>query len=101
MAQIRHSLPALLAELDTDPIYQLSLNRKELFHSNLLAWLATHFTAEAVEVFGPWSPQAGDGHRGREIADRETGASPMRRSHDTPPRQFEGVHLNYRICLIA
>src|SRR5712692_12078505 len=66
-------LPALLAELDADPIYHLSLNSKEPFHSNLLAWFGTHFSAEAAEVFGPWSGQSQDGHQGREIGERETG----------------------------
>jgi len=35
--------------------------------------VATHFTAEATEVFGPWSDQSEDRHQGREITERETG----------------------------
>jgi hypothetical protein len=42
---------AVCEELRADPLHNLSLNSKELFHSNLLAWLATEYPQEVAMVF--------------------------------------------------
>lgn len=60
---------AVCEELRADPLHNLSLNSKELFHSNLLAWLATEYPREVVTIF-EGIVGAGDPGEGS-VADRE------------------------------
>jgi hypothetical protein len=55
--------------LRADPLHNLSLNSKELFHSNLLAWLATEYPREVATIF-EGIVGAGDPGEGS-VADRE------------------------------
>lgn len=48
-----HDLDALRAS----PLFNLSLSSKELFHSNLIAWLCTRHPAAAAALFGPEFPE--------------------------------------------
>lgn len=52
-------LPDLCEALRLDPLHNVSLGGKELFHSNLLAWFAERHTILAEEVFRD-SARAGD-----------------------------------------
>lgn len=49
-------LRELCAELDAEPLLHLSLQSKELFHSNWLAWLCERHEDVAVAVFSTWVP---------------------------------------------
>lgn len=53
----------LCAELHAEPLLYLSLHSKELFHSNLLAWLCETHPDVASEVFARWVPADGDATR--------------------------------------
>ena len=44
-------LPSVAAELAADPLYQLSTAGQELFHTNMLFWLATQHPAESAPVW--------------------------------------------------
>jgi hypothetical protein len=44
-------LPSVAAELTADPLYQLSTAGQELFHTNMLFWLATQHPAESAPVW--------------------------------------------------
>jgi len=48
------SLVAACKELRVDPLHNLSLGSKELFHSNFLAWFAQGYPQDAAEVFADW-----------------------------------------------
>jgi hypothetical protein len=55
-------LRRVVAELAADPLYQLSTAGQELFHSNMLYWLATQHPAESAPVwarFGVDPPTTG------------------------------------------
>lgn len=41
-----------------EPMFHLSLNSKELFHSNLLAWFIETYPAEASAAIAPWTSRA-------------------------------------------
>ena len=43
-------------KLAREPVFQMSLNSKELFHSNILAWFCSSFPDEARQVFSEWVP---------------------------------------------
>lgn len=43
-------------KLALEPVFQMSLNSKELFHSNILAWFCNSYPKEAREVFSQWVP---------------------------------------------
>ena len=49
-------LTGLVRKLECDPIFIMSLNSKELFHSNLLAWLIRSFPAVTEAVTGSAAP---------------------------------------------
>jgi hypothetical protein len=50
--------------LATNPLFHLSLNSKDVFHSNLLAWFADRYPSEADAAFKSWaSPRPGTPHR--------------------------------------
>lgn len=63
-------LIAACHELREDGLHHLSLNSKELFHSNLLAWFAERYPAAAADAFDglacPGEPGPG------EVVERET-----------------------------
>lgn len=44
-------LPGVVAELAADPLYQLSTAGQELFHTNMLFWLATRHPDESAPVW--------------------------------------------------
>jgi hypothetical protein len=44
-------LASVVTELATDPLYQLSTAGQELFHTNMLFWLATQHPAESTPVW--------------------------------------------------
>lgn len=52
------NLQAICSKLEVNPVFQMSLNSKELFHSNVLAWFCKTFPKEAQEVFGQWVPSS-------------------------------------------
>ena len=45
----------LCTELWEEPLFHLSLNSKELFHSNLLAWFIETYPQEASAALSPWT----------------------------------------------
>lgn len=45
---------ALCAALTEEPLWHASLGSKELFHSNLLAWMVDRFPVLTRQVFEPW-----------------------------------------------
>jgi hypothetical protein len=47
-------VPALCAELEREPLFHMSLGSKELFHSNLIAWLVESHHDRMRRVFEPW-----------------------------------------------
>ena len=50
-------LAAICSELQAEPLFHLSMQSKELFHSNLLAWLCEAHPAIATSVFATWIPE--------------------------------------------
>ena len=46
----------LTKQLDENPLFHFSLNSKELFHSNFLAWYFDRYPSLARHVFTRWSP---------------------------------------------
>jgi hypothetical protein len=44
-------LPRVVAELAADPLYQLSTAGQELFHTNMLYWLATQHSGESAPLW--------------------------------------------------
>jgi hypothetical protein len=48
------------AALQEEPLWHASLGAKELFHSNMLAWLAETYPGETREVFAPWLLEGDD-----------------------------------------
>jgi hypothetical protein len=46
--------------LDDEPMFHLSLQSKELFHSNFLAWICKSYPDSAVRVFSKWVPSNSD-----------------------------------------
>lgn len=53
-ADIRDHVEGLCAALDAEPMFHLSLQSKELFHSNLIAWLCERHPDVGAQVFGRW-----------------------------------------------
>jgi hypothetical protein len=51
---------SVLAELVSEPLYHASRGSKELFHSDLLAWMARTFPDVAARVFAPWLVPSAD-----------------------------------------
>ena len=49
-------MQAICDKLALEPVFQMSLNSKELFHSNILAWFCNSYPKEAREVFSQWVP---------------------------------------------
>jgi hypothetical protein len=49
-------IQAICDKLALEPVFQMSLNSKELFHSNILAWFCESYPKEAREVFSQWVP---------------------------------------------
>ncbi|CAA9215759.1 MAG: hypothetical protein AVDCRST_MAG93-222, partial [uncultured Chloroflexia bacterium] len=47
----RQDLEQIVPELESSPLFQLSLASKELFHSNFLAWLGIQYPRETGRVF--------------------------------------------------
>ena len=47
-------MDALIRALTDEPLLPASLGAKELFHSNLLAWMCQRFPEQARQVFRPW-----------------------------------------------
>ena len=45
---------SLVAQLVEEPLLHASLGSKELFHTNLLAWMVRRYPDRMREVFGPW-----------------------------------------------
>jgi hypothetical protein len=58
-------------ELATDPLHNLSLNSKELFHSNFLAWLASSYPEELSDALDGIAAKGDPGHGGRAERERE------------------------------
>ncbi len=59
MTETAHSTPkeglgSTLRGLREDPLWHASLGSKELFHSNVLAWMIDSFPARARTIFAPW-----------------------------------------------
>ncbi len=50
----------IIKDLNKQPIFQLSLADKELFHSNVLAWLATDYPAFFLSVLEGMTTKEGD-----------------------------------------
>jgi hypothetical protein len=48
------SLSQICAELRAEPMFAMSLGSKELFHSNLLGWLATEHSDAVASALAPW-----------------------------------------------
>jgi hypothetical protein len=44
----------LIDELQAEPLWHASMGSKELFHSNMLAWMVHQFPESARQVFQPW-----------------------------------------------
>lgn len=44
-------------ELDDEPLLHMSLHSKELFHSNVLAWLCEAYPQAAGRTFSTWTPK--------------------------------------------
>jgi hypothetical protein len=60
----------LCDQIDSEPLFHLSLHSKELFHSNLLAWFADTYPQAAYAVFSRWAevrPGAPHMRAGREL----------------------------------
>jgi hypothetical protein len=53
-----NGLTQLSIELDMEPLFHASLGSKELFHSNLLAWMAKRYPELARQVWQPWLRRA-------------------------------------------
>jgi hypothetical protein len=49
-------IQAICDKLAHEPVFQMSLNSKELFHSNMLAWFCESYPDLAREVFSQWVP---------------------------------------------
>ena len=49
-------LQAICGKLALEPVFQMSLGSKELFHSNILAWFCDSYPEAAREVFSQWVP---------------------------------------------
>jgi hypothetical protein len=47
-------MPELCGALQDEPLFHMSLGSKELFHSNLIGWLAERFPEQMARVFAPW-----------------------------------------------
>jgi len=62
---------AIADPLVAEPLFHMSLGSKELFHSNLLAWLSGRYADEAREIFARWATPAE--YRGRGSICREAG----------------------------
>lgn len=65
MSEALRDLEHTCSNLWSEPLFHLSLNSKELFHSNLLAWFIETYPNEAGLVFGRWVSRQGgvDGPR--------------------------------------
>ncbi|MEZ6055785.1 MAG: PD-(D/E)XK nuclease family protein [Planctomycetaceae bacterium] len=50
----------VIDKLNASPLFQLSLASKELFHSNLLAWLCTAYSDLVMPLFARFLPQQPD-----------------------------------------
>lgn len=48
----------LCDHLRREPVFQMSLHSKELFHSNMLAWFCETYPDAARQAFGGWVPRA-------------------------------------------
>ena len=71
IAPTARGLDELCQALRAEPLFHASLGSKELFHSNILAWLVERFPDRAREVFGSWlvpAPGAGGDRVRREFA---------------------------------
>jgi hypothetical protein len=54
LAPGRAALTGLRGQLLDEPLLPASLGAKELFHSNVLAWMCRRFPDDARQVFAPW-----------------------------------------------
>ena len=43
-------------DLISEPLLHMSLHSKELFHSNVLAWLCETYPQKAGHILGRWAP---------------------------------------------
>lgn len=53
--ELAEEVERICAELWDEPLFHLSLNSKELFHSNLLAWFIESYPEEASSALAPWT----------------------------------------------
>jgi hypothetical protein len=47
-------LQASIQQLESSPMFQLSLSSKELFHSNLLSWLFINYKSDCSRLLRPY-----------------------------------------------
>ncbi len=50
------NIKTLCDDLNSEPLFHLSLHSKELFHSNVLAWFAQSYPNVATQLFRRWVP---------------------------------------------
>lgn len=62
-------IEAICKKLDNEPMFHMSLHSKELFHSNVLAWLFQKYPQVAKQILEKWVPT------------RETDIHRVRREH--------------------
>jgi hypothetical protein len=55
MSALAAKIEPICSRLSAEPLFHLSLNSKELFHTNVLAWFAEHYPADAAEALGRWA----------------------------------------------
>lgn len=58
MTRTQSELPHLVASIETNPMFAMSLGGKELFHSNLLAWFVQHHPEVADSLLQAWTGTA-------------------------------------------